>query len=157
MRLLSIPLSALAVALLASPSARADACREIDAPIVTTYTSGCDSPVGVCTEGTVPLGRLLATTRFRALTLRPGATPEILLYTGELVLTTSEGSLTIHDAGVLNAATGHFFELERVVGGTRKYKHATGFLTSRGTATATGFAGTLTGAICHVDGEGHGK
>jgi len=157
MRLLPATMSVLAASLLASVAAWADPCKAVDAPIVTTFSTPCDSPVGVCTTGTVPLGHELATTSFRALTLQPGPTPEVMLYTGELVLTTREGTLTIHDSGVLDAATGAFFEMQQVVSGTRKYKHVTGMLTSQGTATATGFAGTLTGSLCHVDGEGHGK
>ena len=157
MRLLPTAVFALATSLLASSAARADrGCSAVNGPIVTTYTTdGCTSPVGVCTVGTAQLGRKAATTRFTALTITP-ADPSgaVLLYTGELVITTRKGSVTIHDAGVLNAATGEFFELQKVVGGTKSYKHATGLLTSQGTATGTGFSGTLTGEVCRVDDEG---
>jgi hypothetical protein len=107
--------------------------------------------VGICTQGTTRIGRERATTRFRALTVTPGHAPDVLLYTGELVVTTRLGTLTIHDYGLLQSATGEFSELQKVVEGTDKYKHMRGLLTSQGMATATGFEGTLTGMICRVD------
>src|SRR5437660_12821257 len=67
-------------------------CVSIRAPIVTTFfIDGCTRPFGLCTEGTIPSGPLAATTRFSVLSLGPGDSPEILLYGGELVITTSEG------------------------------------------------------------------
>lgn len=155
MQMIRTGMCSLAAVLLVSPTVRADPpCMPIDTTIVTTYsTEGCTSPVGVCTVGTVPLGKEIATTRFRALTIVPGAEPDTLLYTGELVITTREGSITLRDAGVLNGATGAFFELQDAVGGTKKYKRVTGMLTSQGTATGTGFSGTLTGELCRVPGR----
>jgi hypothetical protein len=153
MRLLSTAVSALSVGLLASSPARAEhQCTVIDSPIVTRYfVQGCDSPVGICTEGTVRIGSSKGTTRFRALTITPGPSPDVLLYTGELVIKTRQGTLTIHDYGLLQSLTGEFFELDKVVAGTDDYKHARGLLTSQGMAKATGFEGTLTGMICGVD------
>lgn len=153
MRLLLSALSALSLTLLAASPARADPkCTAVDSPIVTTFfVEGCDSPVGICTQGTVRIGKETATTRFRALTVAPGSSPDELLYTGELVITTREGTITIRDYGVLQSATGQFSELQQVVGGTKKYKHFDGMLTSQGLATATGFEGTLTGMLCRVD------
>ncbi|MGZ6125495.1 MAG: hypothetical protein ACXWLR_11085 [Myxococcales bacterium] len=155
MRVQSRAASVLSIALLASSAARADhQCTEIDSPIVTRYfVDGCTSPLGICTEGTVRIGKQQATTRFRALTVAPGPSPDVLLYTGELVITTREGTLTIRDSGLLQSATGQFFELDEVVSGTNKYKHLRGLLTSQGLATPTGFDGTLTGMICRVDAE----
>ena len=156
MRLLSTTAAALSLALLASSPARAEhQCISVHSPIVTTYfLDGCDSPAGICTQGTVRIGRQAATTRFRALTITPGSSPDVLLYTGELVITTRNGTLTIHDYGLLQSATGEFSELQKVVAGTHRYKHAHGLLTSQGMATATGFEGTLIGMICRVDERG---
>jgi hypothetical protein len=145
--------SALSIGLLASSPARAEQkCTVIDSPIVTRYfVQGCDSPVGICTEGTVRIGNSQGTTRFKALTITPGPSPDVLLYTGELVITTQKGTLTIKDFGLLQSATGQFFELDKVVAGTNEYRHVRGLLTSQGMATATGFEGTLNGLICRVD------
>ena len=157
MRMLRTGVCSLAAVLFASLAAHAEPpCTPVNTPIVTTYSMvNCQSPVGICTTGTVQLRNETATTAFRALTATPGADPEITLYTGELVITTREGTITLRDYGILNGNTGQFFELQQVVGGTKKYKSATGLLTAQGMATGTGFSGTLTGAVCRVHGP-HG-
>jgi hypothetical protein len=156
-----IPLTAapaVVLALLASAAARADECKSVNSPIVTSYTvTGCASPVGLCTDGTVAKGLLAGTTHFTVLTLAPGPGPGVLLYTGELVITTRRGMVTVQDSGLFNEVTGQYFELQKVVSGTRKFSHADGVLTSQGTGSATGFSGTLTGSVCLDDEEsGHG-
>ena len=161
MRLLTTAASLLCAALLASP-ARADhpRCTRVDSPIVTTFfVDGCDSTAAmpICTQGTVKIGKENATTRFRALTIAPGPAPDDLVYTGELVITTREGSVTLHHVGVLHSATGAFAELQKTVSGTGDFKHVIGLLVSQGTATGTGFAGTLVGELCRVDGERHDR
>jgi hypothetical protein len=151
MRLLTTAVSALAIGSLASPGARAGQCKAIDTTIVTTL-SACapdfPSPVGLCTVGVVGSGRLAGSTRFRALTLTPTASEFVLLYTGELVITTRSGTLTLRDYGVLDLAAGRFFEVQNVVAGTGTFRRATGRLTSQGTTTGVSFAGSLTGSIC---------
>jgi hypothetical protein len=130
------------------------------APIVTTFfTEGCTSPVGFCTEGTIPSGPLAGTTRFSVLSLTPVESAELLLYLygGTLVITTPDGStLTMQDRGVLNRLDGTFFEMENTVGGTGVFEDHTGTLFGHGTSTPAGpegtppagFEGTLTGWIC---------
>jgi hypothetical protein len=151
MRLVWTAVSALSIALLASSGARANQCKPIDTTIATYFLMPDDcqsSPVLLCTEGTVSSGRLEGTTRFNALTIAPG--PEnLLLYTGELVITTKSGTLTLRDSGFLDTATGRYFETQNVVGGTKAFKHATGMLTSQGTFDGMAFKGTLTGALCN--------
>src|ERR1700758_4526223 len=96
-------ISTLAIGL-APVSARAgddDGCEFISAPIVSTYFSveqGCTSPVGDCTQGPIPSGPLAGTTVFPVLTVDPGDPPSLLLYTGELVISTPGGDLIIHDS-----------------------------------------------------------
>jgi hypothetical protein len=149
MRLLSKTFAVLSIGLLASFGAQADECKEVEAPITTSYfLAGCTSPVGLCTAGTVGSGVLAGTTRFVVLTLAQGPSIYELIYTGELVITTKSGSVTVRDYGVFNQATGQYFEMQKVVSGTKKFKNATGALTSAGFGTTAGFSGTLTGEIC---------
>jgi hypothetical protein len=142
---------------LAASSAVADehGCKPVDATIVTSFVAcpaDFQSPVGLCTQGTIDSGPLKGTTLFRAMTLVPGSA-DTMLYTGELRITTKHGTVTLKDAGVLDAASGRYFEAQTVVGGTRQFEHVSGLLTSQGFDVGTGFVGTLTGAICH--GNGH--
>jgi hypothetical protein len=154
MRTLWAAMSALAIGLLVSSAARADrACQAVfRESIVTTYLLGkeCKSPVGICTTGTVGPGPLEGTSEFTALEMRQHGTD--ILYSGRLVIhPKSGGAVTLRDAGVLNATTGSFFEIEYVIAGTGSFEGARGVLTSRGSATGTGFKGTLTGRVCTSD------
>jgi hypothetical protein len=126
-----------------------DPCTPVNAPIVTAFfVEGCTSPFGVCTQGEIAAGVLAGTTRFAVVALEPGDSPELLLYTGELVITTPSGDLTIQDRGVLNAVDGSFFEFDDIVDGTRAFTGVSGLLFSQGTSTPTGFDGTISGQIC---------
>ena len=129
-------------------------CVSIRDPIVTTFfIDRCTielSPFGLCTEGTIPSGPLAGTTQFRVLSLGPGDSPELLLYGGELVITTPDGTLTLQDQGALNTLDGTFFEIEQTVGGTGSFKDYDGTLFAQGTSTPTGFEGTMSGQICRV-------
>ena len=153
MRLLSTAVSVLAIGLLVSSAARADRqCQAVvKESIVTMYSfTGCKSPVGICTTGTVGPGPLEGTSQFTALRMHQHGSE--ILYSGELTITTTSGDqIILRDAGVLNAMTGAFFEVEHVVSGTGTYEGARGVLTSQGFATGTGFGGTRTGRICTSD------
>jgi hypothetical protein len=126
-----------------------DPCTPVNAPIVTAFfLEGCTSPFGLCTQGEIASGVLAGTTRFAVVALQPGDSPELLLYTGELVITTPSGDLTIQDRGVLNAADGSFFEFDEIFDGTRAFTGVSGLLFSQGTSTPTGFDGTISGQVC---------
>jgi hypothetical protein len=126
-------------------------CVSIRAPIVTNFfIDGCTSPFGLCTEGTIASGPLAGTTQFSVLSLGPGDSPELLLYGGELIITTPDGTLTIQDSGVLNTLDGTFFEIEQTVDGTGSFADHEGTLFAQGTSTPTGFEGTMSGQICRV-------
>jgi hypothetical protein len=56
----------------------------------------------------------------------------------------------LRDHGLLNSATGYYFEMQQVVSGTGVYAQRTGMLISQGMASQTGFSGELSGAICAV-------
>src|SRR5438128_1733165 len=87
MRLLSAAVSALAIGLLVSSAARADrhSCQAVvKESIVTMYSfTGCRSPVGICTIGTVGPGPLEGTSQFTALKMHQKGSE--ILYSGELV------------------------------------------------------------------------
>jgi hypothetical protein len=158
MRRLFTAVSALAIGLLAAGPTHADPCKEIDT-LIQTHFATCapnESPVDFCTEGSIASGPLAGSTRFAAQTMT--VTDNGILYTGVLTITTRSGTVTIHDSGVLNPTTGEFFEIDQVVGGTGRFKHVTGLLTSQGTETVVNgiptFIGTLTGSICRAN-EGH--
>ena len=155
MRLLSTAVSAIASGVLASGAALADQCKAVDTTIVTMFAPCApnESPLGICTEGTVASGLLAGTTRFAVQTMT--GTDNSVMYTGVLTITTKSGTVVIHDSGILNPMTGEFSEVEQVVSGTGRFKHLTGMLVSQGFETATGFSGTLVGTLCHFN-EGHG-
>jgi hypothetical protein len=127
-----------------------DRCVAVNARIATTYATdaGCTSPVGVCTTGNVMSGNLAGTTRFTASTTGPASSPGLTFYTGDLVITTADGTVSLRDHGVLNPTNGYYFELQNVTGGTGAHQGKTGMLVSQGTATPTGFEGILNGSIC---------
>ncbi len=152
MRLLPT-ITAATLALLLSPlAARANQCAPVLTNILTAYTMGpdCASPVGVCTAGTIASGTLAGTTHYTVLTVTPGPSPDLLFYTGELVITTSAGTLTLRDFGLLNSVSAHYYEVQQVVSGTGGYAGMRGTLTSQGISTPSGFQGTLSGPICNL-------
>ena len=160
MRFTSTAIPVLAIGLFTSFALRADedehACKPVHASIVTTFVAcpaDFPSPVGLCTVGTVHSGVLKGTTLFRALSFDPATG----MYTGELIITTSFGTVTLQDMGAITPAG--FFETEVVTAGTGRLKHATGVLTAQGSLTFSGlvlagFSGTLTGEICWRSDDG---
>ncbi len=139
-------------------SNKKDFCIPVRAKIESTFvTDGCESPVGLCTEGRVTRGGFLnGKTSFVALGAAPsagleGVEPETTLsYSGELKVSTRHGSWKTSDVGVFDQAAGTFSELDRVVEGTGKFKNASGQLFIYGNATAdgSGFTGDIRGEIC---------
>jgi hypothetical protein len=139
-----------------------DRCFDVFANIDARFaTSGCTSPVGLCTAGTLA-GFPGGTTRFTALGLggapvgeasivtppaEPGTTWS---YRGDLVYTTPLGELRLEDVGVLDTARGTYTELQRVMSGTGHFAGATGDLFSYGhtTPAGDGFIGAVRGSVC---------
>jgi hypothetical protein len=126
-------------------------CAFVKSRIVTGFfVDGCTSPFRLCTAGRICSGLLAGSTKFTLLTLDAGASAELLVYSGGLVITASGDDLNIHDRGVLNTADATFFEIDPIVGGTGKFTNATGALFAYGTSTTTGFDGTIAGWICRL-------
>jgi hypothetical protein len=125
-------------------------CTPIRAAIVTNFfVDGCESIFGICTEGAISSGPLAGTTRFAVTALDVVSSPDYVGYTGVLVITTAQGTVTIRDKGALSNVNGTFFELDWIVGGTDLFGDAKGILFSAGISTPTGFDGWIYGQVCH--------
>src|SRR2546425_11976291 len=142
---LKVPAAAMVI--LAGCGGTENRCVGVNATIATSYSTapGCTSPVGVCTAGNVTSENLKGTTWFSASTTQPGPPPGLDFYTGDLVITTADGTVTLHDYGVLNSTSGLYFEVQEVTSGTGAQAGKTGMLVSQGTAAGAGFKGTLSG------------
>ncbi len=123
-------------------------CESIDTEISSTFTTGCPSPIGICTTGTIASGLLKGTTSFTALSLGPGPAPFTMVYTGTLSITTDKGTLNISDVGVLDQTNNVFSEIDRIGSSSGIFSGAKGILFISGTQTATGFNGKVTGNVC---------
>jgi hypothetical protein len=140
-------------------------CVPVRATIEAFFVDGpCDSPVGLCTEGTVtsPLGLLSGTTRFVATGLggepvgedsivTPPAEPATTwAYSGVLTLRTAVGTLSFEDVGVLDTVAGTFTELERPLSGTGLYRGFSGalFISGYVKPDGSGFDGDIRGDLC---------
>ena len=143
-----LPAAAIALLLAACGSNSSPQCDAIESPIVTTYAQGCASPVGVCTTGSAALSGAAGSTQFTAQAVAQGPSPDTMLYSGDLTITTASGTLALRDYGLLNSSTGYYIEMQQVVSGTGAYAQHTGILMSQGVATGTGFQGELTGSLC---------
>ena len=131
-------------------------CTPVRAPIVTTFfVDGCDSLFGICTEGTIGSGPLAGTTRFTATSLDTESSQDTIGYTGVLVVTTSQGDVTILDSGALNLVDSTFFEIDEIAGGTDFFAGAGGTLFSSGLSTPTGFDGFISGQVCRQPEHDH--
>jgi hypothetical protein len=113
-------------------------------------TSGCTSPVGICTAGRLE-GTVNGDFVFTATSLQPSATPGVLFYTGEIVVTTSRGEVRCQDAGAFQASPpGGVVDLCTITGGTGDWAGASGHLRIHGTFTfAEGGDSHYEGVISH--------
>ena len=129
---------------------------------VSFVTAGCDSVVGLCTEGRVRRSMLSGDTRFRAnglgggvvgepsIVFPPAEPPTTWSYAGELTITTGVGELHLEDVGVFDTVGGTFTEMNRVVGGTGLFAEASGdlFISGHTYEDASGFSGDISGRVC---------
>ena len=147
---LKVPVAAMV--LLAGCGGTESPCVGVQATITTAYSMipSCWRPAGGCTAGNVTSANLKGTTWFTALSTQPSSPPGVASYTGDLVITTADGTVTLRNSGLLNSSSGHYFEVQEVTSGTGAYLRATGMRVSQGIATTTGFEGTLSGSFCEV-------
>src|SRR2546428_4651464 len=154
---LDVKVPAAAMVLVAGGGGTDGPCVDVQATITPAYsrTRSSRGTGGDCTAGNVTSANLKGTTWFTALSSQPSSPPGVASYAGDLVITTADGTVTLRDSGLLNSSSGRYFELQEVTSGTGAYLRATGMLVSQGTATATGFEGTLSGSFCEVQRYAH--
>ena len=98
---------------------------------------GCTSPVGFCTVGRAS-GTINGDFVFTARAFVPSDTPSVILFTGDIVFTTSRGEVRCQDAGAYNvgeieSGPGPFASLCTITGGTGEWAGATGHIRIQGT------------------------
>jgi hypothetical protein len=142
----------------------------VDAPLSSAlFIDGCTSPVGFCTRGAVASGKLAGTFEFTAMTSQqPDPASAVMFYTGVVVYTTQQGTLSVTDSGMFNGMNGAFIETQQVTSGTDGFGRSAGTLTSQGdgifadvngTTQLVGFNGSVAGQICrgYPAGTGDGR
>jgi hypothetical protein len=134
-------------------------CRHVTAQTASdVQTSGCASPVGLCTIGRVT-GDHWLNGRFNyvapAIGLGAGLPPDVeaastLSYGGDYTVVGDDGSITFHAIGVYDTVLQLWTEVDRVVSGTGRLAGATGhvYINGVGLAGGTHLEGNLTGEIC---------
>lgn len=149
------------LSMVGATAGRADAhqpCKKVHGHITTQVTTeNCNSPVLLCTTGTVTGGGPLnGASTFTTLGLAPaaGLAPVVpdstLSYTGSLTLTTRHGQLSITDVGLLEQSSLRFTELDNVVSGSGEFDGQSGhwFISGFVTGGGTGFDGEIEGDLC---------
>jgi hypothetical protein len=142
-------------------TAQAEECKQIHAQVVVAQTTtNCDSPVNLCTEGTIDGNQgLHGTTFFRAdsLAAGPSTAPDAastISYSGVLHITTDYGTLRSRDVGILNQSTdtptgGFASAFGLVLEGTGRYAGATGsFFAGAKTIDGQFVTTVFTGEFC---------
>jgi hypothetical protein len=149
MRLRIVTTAALAATLALSGAAHAKDCADVSGPFSAVPPASCASPVGICTHGQLT-GGLTATYDFVADT-QTVVFPTANL-TGHSTITTNKGGALLlgQDTSSLSLVTGAFTTTVHIVGGTQKYKKASGTIVAVGVFDFTTGAtrGTYTGTVC---------
>lgn len=154
-RLLTMSLAAELIACLSVGIAQAE-CKfvngHISSEVVSTFSNGdlCSSPIGLCTEGRF-IGGLKGDFRFIAQTLVLTSTPGVAFTTGDIILTTDDGTLVFEDTSAFSLEPdGQFGGLETVVEGasTGDYAGATGRIRPSGVFMEGCVACDYRGEIC---------
>jgi len=140
--------------------AKATECKQLHAQIISTPTStGCTSPVGLCTAGTIQGNQGLHGTTFYTMTsIAPGPSTapnpaDTISFSGVLEVTTAGGTLISHDTGIFDPSTGtptsgFFSSFDTVTNGTGKIQGATGNFFIGGKTIEGKFVSEIRGEIC---------
>jgi hypothetical protein len=119
----------------------------------------CASPVGLCTHGQL-LGDFFGQYDFVATTLQSAndpSDPTEFVFTGHSVITTSDGTMSSNDNGVIHiapgATTAPFATTILIVGGTGRFARTTGTFVDRGISDLTtgGNSGAYIAQLCRSE------
>ena len=157
---ISLAVLALMIASVPAAAHSGKKCKKLQAQIIAApLVTGCTSPFGLCTTGTIDGNQgLSGTTRFvvDGITPSPATAPDgaaTIAYSGLIRITTSSGTLTLRDTGVFDTATGTpagglFASFDRMDGGTGRYAGATGTLLIGGRTIAGRLVADVDGELC---------
>jgi hypothetical protein len=135
-------------------------CKPVYAEIISAqYVTGCTSPVGLCTAGTIDGNRgIEGTTSFIAdsTALGPSTAPNpraTISYSGRFKVTTAKGTLVSRDTGIFDTSTGtptggYFASFDVINGGTLSFAGATGTFQIIGKTVNGQFVSDLRGELC---------
>jgi hypothetical protein len=151
MKRIALALALAAAAAIGAGAYASSTTQDVHGHLVShALTSGCASPVGLCTAGRLE-GVVNGDFVFTADKLEPSDTPGVFFYTGHIVVDTSRGQLTCQDAGAYSFAdpTGPVVDLCTIVGGTEDWAATSGTLRIHGVFTSAGggdsrYEGTVT-------------
>lgn len=116
-----------------------------------------DSPVGLCSEGSLAGGLIKGTKLAVYTAAAPSAglwteLPTSTSYTADAVFTAKDGELHLNQLGVIDAERQIFTEINRIVGGTGRFYQASGDLFISGSVNSpdivTEFRSEVTGTVC---------
>jgi hypothetical protein len=134
-------------------SAYAKSCKLVSGQTTATaFAEGCQSPIGLCTSGTLDAsfgglkGPFVLTVDAIA-----ACGETTLCYEGALFIQGEEGSITFRDAGTIDQSTGAFSDVATFQSGTGQYASGSGQLTFQGSTDGTTYTGTLAGTVCKAD------
>jgi hypothetical protein len=122
----------------------------------TLVTTGCLSPVGLCTVARV-FGTLKGEARFTASTIAPSeeATTGVVFVSGDTTLVNAQlgnkrGTLLIKDAAAYQTiADGNLVDIQTIIGGTGNFSGATGTLRISGNFLSdSGGSSNFEGTVC---------
>ncbi len=127
-----------------------DKCKALTGTTVAEFTTeNCDSPVGLCTTGSLDakFGALTGPF-FLTVTEIELCDTDVLCYEGILLLEARGGTIVLQDIGTLDLATGAFSDVATQISGTRSFARRFVSLFFAGQAEGTTLHGTLSGTLC---------
>ena len=154
----AIVVAALILLTTSSPtSADEPSCQRVQGFLEETLvTTGCLSPVGLCTVARV-FGTLKGEARFTASTIAPSeeATTGVVFVSGDTTLVNAQlgnkrGTLLIKDAAAYQTiADGNLVDIQTIIGGTGNFSGATGTLRISGNFLPdSGGSSNFEGTVC---------